>query len=82
MARGTQRGIQEEASFVSLRWIATRWSCSRQTVRRVLQSAGIKPLYLGDAQNGTLRFALEDVLDVEAQARGIDGSTKNNGLPP
>lgn len=59
-------------TLVSLAWISQRWSCSRQTCRRVLQRHGAVPLFLGgDARNATLRFDLVDVLAVEAAAQGV-----------
>lgn len=61
--------------LVGLAWVAERWSCSRQTCRRILQREGARPTFLGgDSRNGTLRFDLEDVLRVEAQAQGIAAS--------
>lgn len=61
-------------TLVSLAWVAQRWSCSRQTCRRVLQRAGVAPLFLGgDSRNGTLRFDQADVLRVEAEAQGTGG---------
>ena len=55
----------------SLKWIAKRWACSRQTCRRVLQRHGILPFFLGgDARNATLRFDLQEILKVEAQSQG------------
>ena len=57
--------------LVGLAWIAQRWSCSRQTCRRVLQRHGVVPLFLGgDSRNATLRFDLADVVRVEAEAQG------------
>lgn len=57
-------------NLVSLAWIAERWSCSRQTCRRVLGRAGVCPVFLGgDARNGTLRFDLEDVVRVESRSQ-------------
>ena len=54
----------------SLKWIAERWGCSRQTCRRVLQRHGIWPFFLGgDARNATLRFDLQDILKVEAASQ-------------
>jgi len=62
--------------LVSLACIAQRWCCSRQTCRRVLQRAGVAPLFLGgDARNATLRFDLADVLRVEADAQGQQAVT-------
>jgi hypothetical protein len=57
--------------LVGLAWIAQRWSCSRQTCRRVLQRHGVRPLFLGgDARNATVRFDRADVERVEAEAQG------------
>jgi len=57
--------------LVGLPWIAQRWSCSRQTCRRVLQRHGVVPLFLGgEGRNATLRFDVADVLRVEASAQG------------
>lgn len=61
--------------LVSLSWLSERWSCSPKTCRRILERAGVLPLYLGgDARNATLRFDLEDVLRVEeaSQAQRIN----------
>lgn len=55
---------QEEAGpnrLVSLRDLAVEWGASRQTVRRALRRAGIKPVFLNDARNGTLRYSRGDV---------------------
>ena len=66
--------------LVSLAWVAQRWSCSRQTCRRVLLRGGVAPLFLGgDARNATLRFDLEDVLKVEAGAQGATARTAGGG---
>lgn len=63
------RALRELSAGARLAWIAARWSCSRQTVRRVLKDAGSDPLYLGSARNGTVRFAIDDMLAVEAKAQ-------------
>jgi hypothetical protein len=60
-----------ERHLVSASFIAARWACSRQTVRRVLQRHGKHPLYLGgDVRNATVRFDMRDVLQIERQAQG------------
>lgn len=67
----TQTAKLADGKLVGLSWVAQRWSCSRQTCRRVLQRAGVLPLFLGgDARNATLRFDLGDILRVEAEAQG------------
>ena len=64
-----------DRQLVGLAWIARRWSCSRQTCRRVLQRAGVRPLFLGgDARNATLRYDLAEVLRVEREAQSPAGS--------
>ena len=71
MVNKPQSANSAKRSLVSLAWIAQRWSCSRQTCRRVLQRAGVAPLFLGgDSRNGTVRFDQADVLRVEAEAQG------------
>src|SRR5687767_13837989 len=71
MKNGHQLAIAANRKLVGLTWIAERWSCSRQTCRRVLQRHGIAPLFLGgDSRNATLRFDVADVLRVEAEAQG------------
>lgn len=68
----TNSANKANRSLVSLAWIAQRWNCSRQTCRRVLQRAGVVPLFLGgDSRNATLRFDLGDVLQVETSAQGV-----------
>lgn len=71
MATKHIRATSADRKLVSLAWIAQRWSCSRQTCRRVLQRHGVVPLFLGgDSRNATLRFDLADVARVEAEAQG------------
>lgn len=71
---------QVQRKLVALAWIAQRWSCSRQTCRRVLQRSGAAPLFLGgDSRNATLRFDLADVLRVEAAAQHA-GRAAGGGL--
>lgn len=66
------RSVAADRRLVPLSWIARRWSCSRQTCRRVLQRHRVVPLFLGgEARNATLRFDLDDVLRIEASARGL-----------
>lgn len=57
--RGRKRLI--DLDLVSLKELAARWHVSRRTVRRSLEEAGIKPFYLGNGPNGTLRYAMAEV---------------------
>jgi hypothetical protein len=62
--------ISGERQLVSLAWIARRWGCSRNTVRRVLREAGAVPFYLGgSARNATIRFDLADVIAAEMRSK-------------
>lgn len=71
MAKKPQLANLANRTLVGLAWIAQRWSCSRQTCRRVLQRSGVAPLFLGgDSRNATLRFDLADVERVEGEAQG------------
>ena len=71
MANKHQLANLANRKLVGLTWIAQRWSCSRQTCRRVLQRCGVAPLFLGgDSRNATLRFDLADVQRIEAEAQG------------
>lgn len=73
--RSRERPVQRQ--LVALAWIAERWSCSRQTCRRILDRHGVVPLFLGgEARNATLRFDREDVLRVEAAAQGVDALSR------
>ena len=62
-----------ERHLVTLAWIARRWSCSRNTVRRILRSEGAVPFYLGGgSRNATLRFDFTDVLAAEERSKLTD----------
>jgi hypothetical protein len=66
MMKKSQPANVANRTLVSLAWVAARWSCSRETCRRVLQRAGVVPLFLGgDSRNATLRFDVADVLRLE-----------------
>lgn len=69
-----------DRKLVCLAWVAERWSCSRQTCRRVLQREGVAPLYLGGGgRNATLRYDIADVLRVEAAAQAGGGVSAAGG---
>jgi hypothetical protein len=77
MANKHRLSNEDNRRLVGLAWVATRWGCSRQTCRRVLQRHGVSPLFLGgDARNATVRFDLADVLRVEREAQGQRGPTE------
>lgn len=77
MARNENKASLENPQLVSLVRLARRWDCSRQTCRRVLRAHDVCPFYLGgEARNATLRFDLQDILKVEAEAQGKGCSLK------
>lgn len=80
MANKKQAASMADRKLVGLAWVAERWSCSRQTCRRVLQREGIAPLYLGGGgRNATLRYDIADVLRVEAAAQAGGGVNAAGG---
>ncbi len=49
--------------------IAERWNCSRSTVRRILDAAGVPVFFLSGRERGIKRYSLSDVKRVEESAR-------------
>lgn len=49
------------ASLVSVKTLAANWDCSRTTVSRLLDEAGIQAYYLGSGRNGSKRYLKADV---------------------
>lgn len=47
--------------FVSIKTLATQWDCSRTTVSRLLDQAGVPAYYFGRGRNGSKRYLKEDV---------------------
>ena len=80
MANKKQAASMADRKLVGLAWIAERWSCSRQTCRRVLQREGVAPLYLGGGgRNATLRYDIVDVVRVEAAAQAGSSGVAGGG---
>ena len=49
------------AAFVSVKTLAANWDCSRTTVSRLLDEAGVQAYYLGSGRNGSKRYLKADV---------------------
>ena len=49
------------AKLTSARDLASRWRCHRSTVARILESAGIRPYYLGQGKKGVKRYRQDEV---------------------
>jgi len=56
-------------SFVSEDQIAQRWSCSRSTVRRILDAAQTPVFCFSGQTNGIKRYRLADVRRIEDSTR-------------
>lgn len=49
--------------FVSVKTLALEWDCSKTTVSRLLDAAGIPAYYFGGGGNGAKRYRRQDVDD-------------------
>jgi DNA-binding transcriptional MocR family regulator len=47
--------------FVSVKTLARQWDCSRTTVSRSLEQAGVRAFYFGRGRNGSKRYLRRDV---------------------
>jgi hypothetical protein len=50
-----------DALFVSVKTLARQWDCSRTTVCRLLEQAGVPAFFLGRGRNGSKRYLKTDV---------------------
>ena len=50
-----------DALFVSVKTLARQWDCSRTTVCRLLEQAGVTAFFLGKGRNGAKRYRKTDV---------------------
>lgn len=50
-----------EKQLVSIRTLAERWDVAANTVTRVLDEAGVRPIHLSEKKGGTVRFVAEEV---------------------
>lgn len=44
-----------------MRTLAEAWDCSRTTVSRLLDAAGVPAFYFGRGRNGSKRYKKEDI---------------------
>ncbi len=54
-------GLKHTAAFISAKTLAVNWDCSRTTVSRILEEAGIHPYYFGSGRNGAKRYLKADI---------------------
>ena len=59
--RVDDRGPTHRSGFVSLKTLAEQWDCSRTTVARLLEEAGVEAYYFGKGRNGSKRYLRNDV---------------------
>ncbi len=65
--------ITDGTRYVSPRWLAERWDCSRTTAQRIADRAGITKVYLGEGRNGTVRYRLDEIEAYEEARRATSG---------
>jgi len=53
--------LKFSAEFVSVKSLAVNWDCSRTTVSRILEEAGVRPYYFGSGPKGAKRYLKTDV---------------------
>lgn len=59
----------EPSPYLSPKELAARWRCSRSSVDRIAQRAGLSRLFLGEGRNGIVRYIREEVEAYEATRR-------------
>ena len=52
---------KHNAKFVSVKTLAELWDCSRTTVSRLLDEAGVEAFYFGTGRNGSRRYLKTDI---------------------
>ncbi|MHB1157661.1 MAG: hypothetical protein ACYC26_12605 [Phycisphaerales bacterium] len=56
-----------ESPYVSPRELQGRWRCSRSSVDRIAQRAGLRRVLLGEGVNGMVRYIRKEVEAYETQ---------------
>ncbi len=51
----------EPSPYISPRELAERWRCSRSSVMRIVERAGLARVYLGKGRNGVVRLLRKEV---------------------
>lgn len=55
--------------YLAPKELAERWRCSRSSVARITERAGLSRLYLGEGRNGMVRYRREEVEAYEIARR-------------
>ena len=53
--------VKHDTQLISVKTLAKQWDCSRTTVSRLLEEAGVEPVFLGKGRNGAKRYLKRDV---------------------
>ena len=53
--------VSHASGFVSLKTLAKQWDCSRTTVTRLLEQAGVQAYYFGHGRTGSKRYLKDDI---------------------
>jgi hypothetical protein len=61
-----QAVLAESSPYLSPKELAQRWRCSRSSVDRIAQRAGLSRLCLGEGRNGIVRYIRKEVEAYEA----------------
>lgn len=56
----------DSAVYLSPKELADRWRCSRPTVTRIAERAGLRRFCLGEGRNGIVRYLRNEVEAYEA----------------
>jgi hypothetical protein len=57
------------SEYVAPKELAKRWQCSRTSVDRIAQRAGLTRLCLGEGKNGMVRYVRGEVIAYEQSRR-------------
>ena len=68
-ARSNSAATAGPGPFISPKELADRWRCSRSSVDRIAERAGLKRLYLGVGRRGMVRYMREEVERYEESRR-------------
>jgi hypothetical protein len=58
---GQSATLKKTAAFVSVKTLSESWDCSRTTVSRILDVAGVRAYYFGSGPNGSKRYLRGDI---------------------
>ena len=56
----------DSSAYLSPKDLADRWRCSRPTVARIAERAGLRRFCLGEGRNGIVRYLRKEVEAYEA----------------